>query len=67
MDRQSERVILVLEDMIRACIIDFNGNWDEKLHVVEFAYNNSFSKALVWLYLKHCMEEHVELLFVEMK
>jgi len=31
--------------MLRACVIDFKGNWDERLHLVEFAYN-SFQKSI---------------------
>ncbi|KAJ4978752.1 hypothetical protein NE237_009532 [Protea cynaroides] len=40
-DGQSERTIQILEDMLRACVIDFKGSWDEKLPLIEFAYNNS--------------------------
>ena len=40
-DGQSERTIQVLEDMLRACVIDFGGHWDQFLPLVEFAYNNS--------------------------
>ena len=40
-DGQSERTIQTLEDMLRACVIDFKGNWDDHLPLVEFAYNNS--------------------------
>ena len=40
-DGQSERTIQVLEDMLRACILDFKGSWEEHLPLVEFAYNNS--------------------------
>ncbi|GKA55734.1 putative reverse transcriptase domain-containing protein [Tanacetum coccineum] len=28
--------------MLRACVIDFGGNWDDHLPLVEFAYNNSY-------------------------
>ena len=28
--------------MLRACVIDFKGSWDEHLPLVEFAYNNSY-------------------------
>lgn len=46
-DGQSERTIRTLEDMLRACVLDFHGSWDEHLPLVEFAYNNSFhSKSL---------------------
>ncbi|KAI3670567.1 hypothetical protein L1987_87905 [Smallanthus sonchifolius] len=40
-DGQSERTIQTLEDMIRACIIDFGGSWDSHLPLAEFSYNNS--------------------------
>ncbi|KAK4383424.1 Transposon Tf2-11 polyprotein [Sesamum angolense] len=41
-DGQSERTIQTLEDMMRACIMEFKGNWDDHLPLMEFAYNNSF-------------------------
>ncbi|GKB99450.1 putative reverse transcriptase domain-containing protein [Tanacetum coccineum] len=41
-DGQSERTIQTLEDMLRACVIDFGGNWDVHLPLVEFSYNNSY-------------------------
>ncbi|KAI3806853.1 hypothetical protein L1987_22769 [Smallanthus sonchifolius] len=40
-DGQSERTIQTLEDMLRACIIDFGGSWDSHLPLAEFSYNNS--------------------------
>ena len=40
-DGLSKRTIQTLEDMLRACVIDFKGSWDEHLPLVEFAYNNS--------------------------
>src|SRR5262249_30897738 len=40
-DRQSERTIQTLEDMLRMCVLDFKGSWDEHLPLIEFAYNNS--------------------------
>ncbi|KAL4323589.1 hypothetical protein GQ457_11G020340 [Hibiscus cannabinus] len=45
-DGQSERIIQVLEDMLRCCIIDFKGSWEEHLPLVEFAYNNSFQASI---------------------
>ncbi|KAK4410436.1 Transposon Ty3-I Gag-Pol polyprotein [Sesamum angolense] len=47
-DRQSERTIRTLEDMMRACLIEFRGNWDDHLPLMEFAYNNSFHSS-IWL------------------
>ncbi|KAK8980752.1 hypothetical protein V6N11_073067 [Hibiscus sabdariffa] len=45
-DGQSERVIQVLKDMLRCCIIDFQGIWDKQLPLVEFAYNNSYQASI---------------------
>ncbi|GKD80925.1 putative reverse transcriptase domain-containing protein [Tanacetum coccineum] len=39
-DGQSERNIQMLEDMLRACVIDFGSSWDRHLPLVEFSYNN---------------------------
>ncbi|GKD57020.1 DNA/RNA polymerases superfamily protein, partial [Tanacetum coccineum] len=46
MDGQSEQTIQTLEDMLRACVIDFGGNWDDQLPLVEFAYNNSYHASI---------------------
>jgi hypothetical protein len=40
-DGQSERVIQVLEDLLRACVLEFGGNWEEHMTLVEFMYKNS--------------------------
>ncbi|RVW33107.1 Transposon Ty3-I Gag-Pol polyprotein [Vitis vinifera] len=45
-DGQSERVIQILEDMLRACVLDFGGNWADYLPLVEFAYNNSYQSSI---------------------
>ncbi|KAJ9561902.1 hypothetical protein OSB04_007062 [Centaurea solstitialis] len=39
-DGQSERTIQTLEDMLRACVLEFGGSWDVHLPLVEFSYNN---------------------------
>ncbi|GKD00282.1 putative reverse transcriptase domain-containing protein [Tanacetum coccineum] len=41
-DGQSERTIQTLEDMLRACVMDFDGSWDTHLPLIEFSYNNSY-------------------------
>ncbi|GJY74501.1 putative reverse transcriptase domain-containing protein [Tanacetum coccineum] len=41
-DGQSERTIQTLEDMLRACVIDFGKGWDKHLPLVEFSHNNSY-------------------------
>ncbi|KAI3510609.1 hypothetical protein L1887_17736 [Cichorium endivia] len=45
-DGQSERTIQTLEDMLRACAIDFAGSWENHLPLVEFAYNNSYQASI---------------------
>ena len=45
-DGQSERVIQVLEDMLRGCIIDFRGSWEDYIPLAEFAYNNSYQASI---------------------
>ncbi|GJU65544.1 monodehydroascorbate reductase [Tanacetum coccineum] len=40
-DGQSERTIQTLEDMLRACVLDFRGSCDVHLPLVEFSYNNT--------------------------
>ena len=45
-DGQSERTIQVLEDMLRACVIDFGGHWDQFLPLAEFSYNNSYHSSI---------------------
>ncbi|GJW82725.1 putative nucleotidyltransferase, ribonuclease H [Tanacetum coccineum] len=46
MDGQIEDTIQTLEDMLRACVIDFGGNWDVHLPLVEFSYNNSYHSSI---------------------
>ena len=45
-DGQSERTIHVLEDMLRACTLDYKGRWEEHFPLVEFAYNNSYQASI---------------------
>ncbi|KAL0282728.1 UNVERIFIED_CONTAM: Transposon Ty3-I Gag-Pol polyprotein [Sesamum radiatum] len=45
-DGQSERMIQTLENMMRACVIEFRGNWDDHLPLMEFVYNNSFHSSI---------------------
>nr|GEW38996.1 reverse transcriptase domain-containing protein [Tanacetum cinerariifolium] len=46
MNGESERSIQTLEDMLRACVIDFGGSWDKHLPLVEFSYNNSYHASI---------------------
>ncbi|GKD17914.1 putative reverse transcriptase domain-containing protein [Tanacetum coccineum] len=45
-DGQSERTIQTLEDMLRACVIDFGKGWDMHLPLVKFSYNNSYHTSI---------------------
>ncbi|GJT90316.1 putative reverse transcriptase domain-containing protein [Tanacetum coccineum] len=47
MDGQSEYTIHTLEDMLRACVIDFGSSWDTHLPLVEFSYNNSYHSSIL--------------------
>nr|GEU84786.1 putative reverse transcriptase domain-containing protein [Tanacetum cinerariifolium] len=45
-DRQSERTIQTLKDMVRAYVIDFKNGWVKHLPLVEFSYNNSYHASI---------------------
>ena len=45
-DGQSERMIQTLEDMLRICVMDLGGSWDEHLPLVEFTYNNNYHSSI---------------------
>ncbi|KAI3775098.1 hypothetical protein L1987_49666 [Smallanthus sonchifolius] len=45
-DGQTKRTIQTLEDMLRACVIDFGGNWNSHLPLIEFSYNNSYHTSI---------------------
>ncbi|GKA42819.1 putative reverse transcriptase domain-containing protein, partial [Tanacetum coccineum] len=38
----SKRTIQTLEDMLKACVMDFGGSWDNYLPLAELSYNNSY-------------------------
>ncbi|GJV27472.1 putative reverse transcriptase domain-containing protein [Tanacetum coccineum] len=42
----SDRTIQTIEDMLRACVIDFGNGWDRHLPLVEFSYNNSYHTSI---------------------
>ncbi|XP_070022997.1 uncharacterized protein [Nicotiana sylvestris] len=46
MDKQSKRTIHILEDMLRACVIDFGGSCVQFLLLPEFAYNKSYQLSI---------------------
>ncbi|KAL0561626.1 hypothetical protein IC582_002066 [Cucumis melo] len=45
-DGQTERLNQDLEDMLRACALEFPDSWDSHFHLMEFAYNNSYQATI---------------------
>ncbi|XP_069154567.1 uncharacterized protein [Solanum lycopersicum] len=45
-DGQSDRTIQVLEDMLRACVIEFANHWDKFLPLAEFLCNNIYHSSI---------------------
>jgi hypothetical protein len=43
---QTERVNQILEDMLRACVLEFPQKWDDFLPLVKFSYNNSYQESI---------------------
>jgi transposase InsO family protein len=43
---QTERVNQILEDMLRACVLEFLQKWDDCLPLAEFSYNNSYQEII---------------------
>jgi transposase InsO family protein len=43
---QTERVNQILEDMLRACVLEHPGSWDQNLPWAKFSYNNSYQESL---------------------
>ena len=36
----------MLEDTLRACVLDHKGSWEEQFPLVEFSYNNSYQASI---------------------
>jgi hypothetical protein len=45
-DGQTERVNQILEDMLRACALQYGRSWDNSLPYDEFSYNNNYEESL---------------------
>ena len=45
-DSQAEKTIQILEDMLKAYVMDFQGSWNHYLPLIEFFYNNSFQATI---------------------
>lgn len=42
MDGQAENTIQTKEDILTSCVIDFKGNRDNHISLIEFSYDNSY-------------------------
>ncbi|KAA3466347.1 Gag protease polyprotein [Gossypium australe] len=60
-DWQSERVI---EDLLRFCVIEFEGSWKRFLLLVEFAYNNNYQSSIKMTPYEALYGCNAELLYV---
>ena len=54
----------ILEDMLRACVLDLKGSWEEPFPLVEFTYNNNYQESIQMEPMRNCMGGHVDLQFV---
>jgi len=45
-DGQTERINQILENMLRACALQYGTSWDKSLRYAEFSYNNSYQQSL---------------------
>jgi len=58
-DGQFERTIQVLDDMVQACVIDFDARWDHHFPLEDFSYNKRYHYIIQIalfeaLYCTHC-------------
>ncbi|KAJ9552821.1 LOW QUALITY PROTEIN: hypothetical protein OSB04_016866 [Centaurea solstitialis] len=60
-DGRSERTIQTLEDMLRACVLDFGGSWDTYLPLAEFSYNNSYHSSIGMLGIMCRVDKPIQL------
>lgn len=56
---QSERIIQLLEDMMRECMTDFGGHWYKLFLLGEFLYNTVITPVLTWHRSIHFIEVSV--------
>jgi hypothetical protein len=43
---QTKRVNQIIEDMLRACVLNDGSKWDKHLPLAEFSYNNSYQESI---------------------
>jgi hypothetical protein len=57
-DGQTERVNQILEDMLRACVLNYPDKWDKCLALAQFSYNNSYQESLRMAHFKALYGHH---------
>ena len=50
----------MLEDMLRACVLDHKGSWEKDLPLVEFTHNNSYQVSIQMALYETLMGGHVD-------
>ena len=55
-DGQTEQINKILEDMLRACALDFKGGWSKYLYLAEFAVIIVIKQQLRWPLMRLCMD-----------
>lgn len=51
-----------LKDLLRACVLEQGGTWDNYLSLIEFTYNNNFYSSIRMNHMRRCTIEGVELI-----
>ncbi|KAA0067171.1 putative retroelement [Cucumis melo var. makuwa] len=64
---QLKRTIQTLEDVLRACVLQFKGSWDTHLSLTEFAYNSNYQSSSGMHHLRLCMADYAKLLCARTK
>lgn len=54
-DGLTDRTNQTLEDMLRACLLDFKKEWDEDCPYVSLPTKTTITPILVWHLMRHCM------------
>ena len=64
---KKERKIKIVDDMSRACALEFQGSWDKYLPLLEFSYNTVINQLLVWHHTKLFIGKNVDRLCIGTK
>lgn len=65
-DGQQELAIQILEDILRTCVLDFGGSWEEHLYMAKFAYINSYEGSIGMPLFEALYGKSVDCLYIGM-